>query len=621
MKKKLRCAAMLAGAVMLCSTLPVSAALESHPVFSWRTDSGAYINGLQPVEDSGLFGDGWRGQIYYTRTVRQMAMPITNDYTAEEMQERNTLIATDTLYHIIPRNNYLTFHLRSDLDTEQAEVKAAEILSGFFSDLHDNVYRKMGPTEEARLADFSKRGTYGYYEVGIHSDRGVQPDQIMNSLYDAGLIDEFYTYGDTALYEVISTDLTQYFPTAMRVNPETNRNEEISIDWDAVEAWLTVQYPDCSLERPDPEDEKEPRYTVNVPYYMTFEKHYALAVDLYEQFGISPIADMPAIQPQLLLGTNQLIVKQYGEIGVMYERIARWQETTVDQCIVVSDTQFLTPTKPYQIVRLRYSPYRITFRQGTKPDWDVILNQWIETLREGGYPENILESFNYELPDMPESAEFANVYDFRTTQDAWAQYSLLDVLEEIPEVEKIEAQFGYRTDSQANSSGSYRISLPLLEDASALNLSGIQEIVDSPEYNRTYVYLDTMDYAAYFDAIRQLHAGGRTDAGLAYTQTELASAMDDAYYVIPYYETLYECSETELQPETSLLLANVTAYGDMNEDGTVDISDAVMLARFAAEDSSVRISQAAVSHADFDGDGNVTGSDVIVILRYIAKLI
>ncbi len=611
---------MLAVAVMLCSTLPVSAALESHPVFSWRTESGAYINGLQPVEDSGLFGEGWRGQIYYTRTVRRMAMPITNDYTAEEMQERNTLIATDTLYHIIPRNNYLTFHLRSDLDTEQAEVKAAEILSGFFSDLHDNVYRKMGTNEEARLTDFSKRGTYGYYEVGIHSDRGVQPDQIMNSLYDAGLIDEFYTYGDTALYEVISTDLTQYFLTAMRVNPETNWNEEISIDWDAVEAWLMAQYPDCSLERPDPEDEKEPRYTVNVPYYMTFEKHYALAVELYEQFGISPIADMPAIQPQLLLGTNQLTVKQYGEIGVMYERIARWQETTVDQCIVVSDKQFLTPTKPYEIYRMRFSTYRITFRQGTKPDWDAILETWKNVLREGGYPENILEFFTYELSDMPESAEFANVYDFRTTQDEWAQYSLLDVLKNIPEVEKIEAQFGYRTDSQVNLDRDYCISLPKQENASALNISGIREIVDMPEYNRTTIYLNTKDYTAYFEAVKQLRAEG-IDAAIGHSSTEMASGMDDAYYVIPYYETLYECSETELQPETSLLLANVTAYGDMNEDGTVDISDAVMLARFAAEDSSVRISQAAVSHADFNGDGNVTGSDVIVILRYIAKLI
>ncbi|MDR9828150.1 dockerin type I repeat-containing protein, partial [Vibrio sp. FNV 38] len=127
--------------------------------------------------------------------------------------------------------------------------------------------------------------------------------------------------------------------------------------------------------------------------------------------------------------------------------------------------------------------------------------------------------------------------------------------------------------------------------------------------------LNTKDYTAYFEAIKQLRAEGM-DAAIGHSSTEMASGMDDAYYAIPYYDTLFERSSSEVRPETQQLYANVTAYGDMNEDGTVDISDAVMLARFAAEDSEVRISRAAVSHADFDGDGNVTGSDVIVILRY-----
>ncbi|HAG14612.1 MAG TPA: hypothetical protein DCG49_12250 [Ruminococcus sp.] len=60
---------------------------------------------------------------------------------------------------------------------------------------------------------------------------------------------------------------------------------------------------------------------------------------------------------------------------------------------------------------------------------------------------------------------------------------------------------------------------------------------------------------------------------------------------------------------------------DINEDGDVDVSDAVILARFIAEDSELIMSPVAVSRADCDRDGRVTSNDVILILKKIAHLL
>ena len=87
------------------------------------------------------------------------------------------------------------------------------------------------------------------------------------------------------------------------------------------------------------------------------------------------------------------------------------------------------------------------------------------------------------------------------------------------------------------------------------------------------------------------------------------------------FETIFARYAPETNPEIKSERAAVEAYGDMNADGTVDISDAVLLARFAAEDPDANIARAVINHADLDSDGYVNSSDVIVILRYIAKLI
>ena len=61
--------------------------------------------------------------------------------------------------------------------------------------------------------------------------------------------------------------------------------------------------------------------------------------------------------------------------------------------------------------------------------------------------------------------------------------------------------------------------------------------------------------------------------------------------------------------------------GDVNESGRVDVSDAVLLARFVAEDSEASISAVGKLNADTNKNGNPDSDDVVLILKFIAKMI
>ena len=62
-------------------------------------------------------------------------------------------------------------------------------------------------------------------------------------------------------------------------------------------------------------------------------------------------------------------------------------------------------------------------------------------------------------------------------------------------------------------------------------------------------------------------------------------------------------------------------YGDVNEDASIDISDVILLSRYAAEDSQAKISQDGLINADVNGDGKQNLADATMILRCVAKLI
>ena len=108
-------------------------------------------------------------------------------------------------------------------------------------------------------------------------------------------------------------------------------------------------------------------------------------------------------------------------------------------------------------------------------------------------------------------------------------------------------------------------------------------------------------------------------------------------YCIPHYDLrwidgnsaksngriLYYCNDLErLNPYPYEFVEDAeTVYqnGDCNLDGQVDVSDAVLLARFCAEDTEAVITKEGRDLADVDDDGKITPDDTIRLLRIIAK--
>ncbi len=90
-------------------------------------------------------------------------------------------------------------------------------------------------------------------------------------------------------------------------------------------------------------------------------------------------------------------------------------------------------------------------------------------------------------------------------------------------------------------------------------------------------------------------------------------------------ETTYVSSSGTNQPPRTSTTKNTKAQkfdrGNVNCKEGTDVSDAVLLARFVAEDTDANITAEGKQNADVNGDGKLTSDDVIAILRIIAKLV
>ena len=78
---------------------------------------------------------------------------------------------------------------------------------------------------------------------------------------------------------------------------------------------------------------------------------------------------------------------------------------------------------------------------------------------------------------------------------------------------------------------------------------------------------------------------------------------------------------TAAPTSTKSVTPSTVKYGDVNCDDSVDVADAVLLARYCVEDRTANISEQGIKNADCNLDSQVTPDDGIKILQYIAKII
>ena len=96
-------------------------------------------------------------------------------------------------------------------------------------------------------------------------------------------------------------------------------------------------------------------------------------------------------------------------------------------------------------------------------------------------------------------------------------------------------------------------------------------------------------------------------------------------------ETTVESSATETSADTTATTASettvttkgaveaATLYGDINLDGRVDITDAVLLNKAAA--NAVSLSAQQQANADCDESGEVDSNDAVVLLKFLVSII
>lgn len=91
---------------------------------------------------------------------------------------------------------------------------------------------------------------------------------------------------------------------------------------------------------------------------------------------------------------------------------------------------------------------------------------------------------------------------------------------------------------------------------------------------------------------------------------------------VPVVETTAELVETTTEPAATETTPAVSGkLGDVDESGEVDVSDAVLLARYCVEDKEAIISDQGLVLADVNKDGKPTNDDVTLIVKFVANLI
>ena len=113
--------------------------------------------------------------------------------------------------------------------------------------------------------------------------------------------------------------------------------------------------------------------------------------------------------------------------------------------------------------------------------------------------------------------------------------------------------------------------------------------------------------------------GGTVTAPAAETTSVTTAAAAETTAAPVSAETTSAAPETTAPAETTA--AAPTKRGDVNCDGKITISDAIMLARVVAEDATVQVTETGLQNAELDGESGLSANDTTTLLKIIAGMI
>ena len=148
------------------------------------------------------------------------------------------------------------------------------------------------------------------------------------------------------------------------------------------------------------------------------------------------------------------------------------------------------------------------------------------------------------------------------------------------------------------------------------------------------VYSDIMDALVdYSDHISAVIFWGVTD-DQSWRASQLPLLFDKNFKAKPAYYSIVDGLEpvttapqdTTTTTTTTTTTAATTApsgdflAGDVDCNGVVEINDAVLLARYVAQDDTVKITVQGVANGDYNQDGSVDSTDITAVCRQLAHL-
>ena len=285
MKKTMRIAAMLASAGMMSAVMPVQPA--SAQIWTLVGSETAFQDMIQ-LDDKGMLNFSGSDKSY------QVYMQYCTDYHDEEVTDPETgemrieRVYYDSchVYTVTPIMDTLWFVLRED--QPDAEEKMLAIMEQYYPEI-SKTFAQREPNEYASLTphfynlnDGSSTGPHKYELRDLTESAGSpeRSDSIMHNLAEAGLITEFYTWGQSAYCQQV-LGFGEYEPA--------------HFDKDKVENWLAENKPEYAVteqihesQLPEGIIKTWSTYMITADHELSFAEQFALAADIYEGTGIRP---------------------------------------------------------------------------------------------------------------------------------------------------------------------------------------------------------------------------------------------------------------------------------------------------------------------------------------------
>lgn len=277
MKKKFAQMLSFGITVAAMANLAVSVQAADLPYCWGTTDSDVFSN-MQQLDDKGMMA--WVGKSYGAQ-----------DHYKVLAKENSSDTACSSFYVAYINKNQLRFKLRPGLN---AYNQAVEIIKQYYPNLACDKYSSESDAYLYRIVDpFAPEGTYELQNLQTEVSSAETADALMRDLAKAGLIAEFYSWGQTARY---------YEVQKLRSENGLTYHSDTDVSWTTVEDYLRAKGLDWTVVKHDYYYQITPKETC------AFETEFALAADLYEAYDLQPEYLCPESITNSVLGTNSLAV-------------------------------------------------------------------------------------------------------------------------------------------------------------------------------------------------------------------------------------------------------------------------------------------------------------------------